>query len=320
MKFSNEYIPVTKENEPRCEVDFRHGLKAGERVHCRDPFIMPYNNRYYLYKTIDEFGIKGKGIECLVSEDLQNWSLPIVVFTPPEDFHGTDNFFWAPECHFYHGSFYIFTSVKSKTHNDRRVISVYRADNPLGPFEDIANGCITPENQDAIDGTLYIDKNECPWLVYVHEWTNMPDQNGAMAAARLSDDFTKLVSEPIKLFSARDPEWAVRGVTDGPFLYRSDGGVLYMLWSNFCDGGYAIGLAKSDNGEIDGRWMQQGLLYRKDLRSATLLDGGHGMIFRTFNGEMALAFHSPNTPSVQSEKERLVLKTIIEKDDRIEIL
>lgn len=320
MKFSNEFIPVAKKNNPKNDADVGRGPKAGEPLYCRDPFILPYNRRYYLYKTIDEFGKNGKGIECLVSEDLQNWSLPVTVFAPPENFHGVDHFFWAPECHYYNGNFYIFTSVLSEKHNNHHVISVYRSDNPLGPFEDIAGGCITPPDWDTIDGTLYIDKQGAPWMVFVHEWTSMPDKNGTMVAAKLSGDFTKLISEPIHLFSARDPEWAVRGVTDGPFLYRTDGGTLYMIWSNMCETGYAVGLAKSDNGEIDGKWSQEGLLYGKNLRNDFELDGGHGMIFRKFDGEITLALHSPNKPTEQSGKERLTLKTLTEKEDKIRIL
>ena len=315
MKFSNEFIPVARENDPKMlDVAKRSGP-----IYCRDPFILPYHGRYYLYKTIDESGIRAKGIECLVSDDLQNWSAPVTVFEAGEHFHGVGNFFWAPECHFYKGHFYIFTSVRSKMHGGHRTISAYRADNPLGPFEDIANGCITPGGWDAIDGTLYIDRGGRPWMVFVHEWTSMPDKIGGMAAARLSDDFTKLISEPILLFSARDAGWATRGVTDGPFLYRMDDGTLYMLWSNFCDNGYAIGLAKSDSGEIDGTWTQEGLLYKKGLRPSFTLDGGHGMVFKTFEGEIMLAFHSPNAPSEEDGSERLVVKKLTEQDGKLQI-
>jgi FMN-dependent NADH-azoreductase len=62
-----------------------------------------------------------------------------------ENFHGIKDLFWAPECHYYKGNFYIFTSVYSNKTN-HRCISVYRADNPMGPFVDIADGCICPKD------------------------------------------------------------------------------------------------------------------------------------------------------------------------------
>ena len=42
----------------------------------------------------------------------------------------------------------------------------------------------------------------------------------------------------------------------------------------------------SDNGEIDGHFTQADPLF--------LADGGHGMLFRTTEGKVLLALHSPN--------------------------
>lgn len=314
MKFSNEYIEVDVKNKPKMDVSKILGISEQERLRCRDPFIMPYDGKYYLYKNAVE-----KGVQCLVSEDLTNWSEPIMVFETPKDFHGCGSWFWAPECHYYKGYFYIFTSVKSAKYDGRRTISVYRADNPLGPFEDIADGAISPTDWDAIDGTLYIDKQGAPWMVFVHEWTSMPDKNGGMVAARLSEDFTRFISEPITLFYAKDPDWATDGITDGPFLYRTEKDTLYMIWSNFSAKGYAIGLAKSSNGEIDGNWSQEGLLYQKDMRKEFVFDGGHGMIFKRNDGVNCLTLHCPNGKTAQGDFEHLNIFTIVEKNDMLEI-
>lgn len=272
---------------------------------CRDPFIMPLDGRYYLYK-------KGNGvISCLVSEDLEHWSEPVTVFAPPADFHGTNNLFWAPECHYYKGKFYIFTSVYSSLCN-HRTISVYRSDDPLGPFVDIAGGAITPHDWDAIDGTLYIDKCGQPWMVFVHEWTSMPDKNGGMAAARLSDDLTHLVSEPIELFRAKDAVWATSGVTDGPYMLRTDNG-LYMIWSNLCKEGYCVGLARSDNGEITGRFIQTDApIYMRGLKEGFDTDGGHAMIFVDHDGKPRITMHGPNRPDKQVE--HVLIFDIVERD------
>ena len=313
MKFSNENIPVREENKPCLPKNLGVAYSSGEKVPCRDPFILPYDGKYYLYQTANE-----KGIVCLISDDLKTWAEPITVYSPPENFHGYDCWFWAPECHYYNGYFYIFTSVKSKKYDDHRVISVYRANNPLGPFEDIANGCISPSNWDAIDGTLYIDKEGNPWMVFVHEWTSMPDHNGSMVAARLSEDFTKLVSEPIHLFFAKDASWHARGVTDGPFLYRTNGGELLMIWSNFSEKGYAVGIARSENGEINGRWIQQGLLYQEGLQDNFTLAGGHAMIFKKLDGELAITLHCPNDP-VGDQFEHVVIFDLIEENGKLSL-
>jgi hypothetical protein len=60
-----------------------------------------------------------------------------------------------------------------------------------------------------------------------------------------------------------------------------------MIWSSFGDGGYTTGLAVSALGKLAGPWTQQAEpLYSKD--------GGHGMLFDTFDGKLMLILHSPN--------------------------
>ena len=81
--------------------------KTSSGLSCRDPFILVCNGKYYLYKN------ENNKIVCLVGDDLEHWSKPVVVFDPPKDFHGIKDIFWAPECHFYKENFYIFTSVYS---------------------------------------------------------------------------------------------------------------------------------------------------------------------------------------------------------------
>lgn len=65
-----------------------------------------------------------------------------------------------------------------------------------------------------------------------------------------------------------------------------------MIWSSFMNGEYAIGIAKSSTGKITGPWIQQ---------SEPLFDknGGHGMIFRSFDGKLYITFHQPNSPEGQ---------------------
>ena len=262
---------------------------------------MPYDGKYYLY-----LGAGSRGIVCQVSDDLKTWSEQINVFTPPDDFHGVDSLFWAPECHFYNGKFYIFTSVRSSTCG-HRVISSYVSDSPLGPFEEKA--ILSPPDWDSIDGTLYIDEDNQPWLVFSHEWTSMPDQIGAISCAKLNDDLSGFISEPKDLFYATDPEWAKNKVTDAPFMYKTANGKLLMLWSNFSSNGYVVAIASSTNGKVDGEWVQEGLLFDED--------GGHGMIFKTFEGNLMLALHTPNMLASATNREHLALLELKEQNDML---
>ena len=64
-----------------------------------------------------------------------------------------------------------------------------------------------------------------------------------------------------------------------------------MLWSSFSAGGYTVGIAKTTTGDILGPWEQ----LPEPLYAG---DGGHCMIFRTFEGQLNVAYHRPNaTPN-----------------------
>lgn len=251
----------------------------------RDPFVLVVGDTYYVYGS-EWLCYKSKG-------DLKSWERvdKEIVVTPLT--YVKQN--WAPEVHVYNGAYYMFTTYYSSA-IDHRGCTILRSDSPEGPFVEITNGTVTPKNWDCIDGTLYIAPDGQPWMVFVHEWTCMPDKVGTMAAAKLSADLAHFISEPIELFRADAPEWATDGVTDGCFLYTCADGTLLMLWSNFCAEGYCEAIARSDNGKIDGTWSQN--KERLYLRSAsgTPYDGGHGMIFTGLDGKKYLSLHSPNAP------------------------
>ena len=97
-------------------------------------------------------------------------------------------------------------------------------------------------------------------------------------------------------------------VTDGPFLHRTANGVLLMLWSSFGSKGYAMGIARSSSGSVQGPWTQES-------EPLWAEDGGHGMIFRTFDGGLRLTFHTPN----DSPNERAVFWKIEEDDGALRL-
>ena len=78
---------------------------------------------------------------------------------------------------------------------------------------------------------------------------------------------------------------------DGPFLHKTADGQLLMLWSSIGACGYTMGIACSASGSVEGPWAQNPEPIVAD-------DGGHGMIFRSFDGRLLMAFHRPNrTPN-----------------------
>lgn len=255
-------------------------------INIRDPFVLPYDGKYYLYGTRGATAWTAAfGVDVYVSDDLQTWSDPHECFTVTPDFWANKEV-WAPEVHIYKDKFYMFVSLRSDTRN--RGTQILRSDSPIGPFLPFTDDAITPKEWLALDGTFYTDKKGDPYIVFCHEWVQVTD--GEICAMKLSDDLSHPVGEPIILFRASEPFWADKNrdmfVTDGPFMYRTKCGNLLMIWSTFTQTGYVQAVAHSDNGDIDGKWIHEKPLFEKD--------GGHGMIFDDFSGEKHLILHSPN--------------------------
>ena len=321
MKFSNMNIPEYK-CEDKC---FETIYKTSTKTPCRDPFILKAGDTYYLYKSgmSEAWGTSNQSsksidVLCFKSKDLENWYDPKTVIKGSEITHAVKDMFWAPECHYYKGNFYIFTSVYSSL-TDHRSVSVYKCDKPDGEFKEICGGYITPKEWDCIDGTLFIDDKGTPFMVFVHEWTCMPDKIGTMVYAQLSEDFTHFATEPIELFRADDPKWANWGVTDGPYLIRNEEGHLMMIWSNFSKKGYCIGVAHSESDKLEGPWVQEDEpLYEKGYIEGFDYDGGHAMIFKADDG-YKITFHAPNNKTPDGDFEHVVIRDIIEENGTLKI-
>ena len=272
-------------------------MKLNE-INIRDPFILPYESRYYMFGTRAAtcWGL-ADGFDGYVSSDLSEWEGPFEIFHRPPGFWA-DNNYWAPEVHLYRGSFYLFATFNSEA-LDKKGTMILRADNPLGPYALHSDGKITPEDWNCLDGTFYLSPGGIPYMVFSHEWTDIGD--GTICSVRLSDDLTCPVDEPRVLFHASSGTPWVRSiankqsdspayVTDGPFMYRRENGELIMLWAsmtNLGKGGYAEAIARSDNGDITGNWTVDDTPLFDD-------DGGHGMLFKTFEGKLLLVLHQPN--------------------------
>jgi len=161
-------------------------------VQIRDPFVFPVasEGKYYLYGTTDKNAWKGKatGFDVYVSSDLENWEGPFAAFRPETGFWADENF-WAPEVYLYNGYYYMFASFKTK--GKCRGTQMLSAKSPLGPFSPHSEGPVTPHEWECLDGTLYINENGKPWMVFCHEWLQIDD--GEICAVRLTKDLKNLL-------------------------------------------------------------------------------------------------------------------------------
>lgn len=279
-------------------------------INIRDPYILAdeATGTYYMYQSISYLDSQGKevgGVGVSKSKDLKMWQGPVKVFAVSSDNWITGRV-WAPEVHKYNGKYYLFATLNSDIEWKKeqsgwpkftfRGTQIFWSDSPEGPFHPFSSLPHTPMDRMALDGTLWVEDGK-PYMVYCHEWVQIAD--GTMELVELAPDLSVPVGKSITLFCASAADWStgtvnqsplpVSYVTDGCFLYKTKTGKLLMIWSSFMNGEYALGIAESATGKITGPWKQQ----KEPLFSQ---NGGHGMIFKKFDGTLCITFHGPNSP------------------------
>ena len=275
---------------------------AGLRI--RDICILPDPNT----KTYYMVGPGGRGIVQYTSKDLKTWQGPRSIYNPPADVWGDirTSGIWAPEIHKYKGKYYLFFTFDTRTPladtnpptkpplSQRPLVhrgsTIAVSDSPTGPYQVVQNHSIPPTEMMTLDGTLWDEDNQ-PYMVFSHEWVQIT--TGTIEAIKLKDDLRGATGEPFLLFKSSDSPWAKvqpEGciVTDGPYLRKSKSGKLFMVWSSFdAQQRYNVGLAISTSGKLAGPWTHQAEPLFAD-------NGGHPMLFETFDGQLMLLFHAPN--------------------------
>lgn len=306
------------------------------QIYIRDPFIFAdeTTKNYFMFSSANKsefLKYEGNGVVVYQSKDLENWSKPQYVFKTPKNWWASEKHgVWAPEVHKYKGKYYLFATF---THPDKsltikknlnaktmvRGTAILVADSLTGTFSPLSNKAQTPAEWMVLDGTLFIENGK-PYMIFCHEWIQTED--GTMEMVPLSKDLSKPTGKPKTMFKATDASWAKKlenvkdwntggYITDGPWFYRTKKGKLLMLWSSFGDKGYAVGLAESSNGKLNGKWKQKQRLFEKN--------GGHAMIFKTFEGKIILTLHQPNSGDIRArffeieeENDNLILGKMID--------
>ena len=188
------------------------------------------------------------------------------------------------------------------------------SDRPDGGISPLVNGPVTPADWMCLDGSLYVDDSGTPWLLFCREWLEVG--NGEVYLQQLANDLKTTVGDPILLLNAGSAAWTgtitAHGttgyVTDAPFVFKAMNGHLLMLWSSFTKAGkYAIGVARSESGDLAGPWTLDDTPINDD-------HGGHAMLFRA-SGRLMISYHAPNdAPSYP------VLYEVVENDGNLTIM
>jgi beta-xylosidase len=272
-------------------------VKLGS-MYAQDVCILPDASSKIYYMVASGRG----GVRAWTSKNLLDWQGPRTIFRTPTNIWGDIPVvgIWAPEMHFYKGKYYLFLTFDTRHQlpeqwrNWRprvtRGSQILWSDSPTGPFEPFQHHSTTPVDMMTLDGTLWVEDG-VPYMVFCHEWVQITD--GTIETIQLKDDLSEAVGEPQKLFRGSSAKWSEPveeggSVTDGPYLYKGKTGKLYMIWSSRDHTQrYMVGIAVSDSGKLAGPWRQQDEPLFKN-------NGGHGMIFHTFDGRLMMVLHAPD--------------------------
>ncbi|MFD2937919.1 glycoside hydrolase family 43 protein [Spirosoma flavum] len=269
-----------------------------DSVRLSDPFILVDKKASLYYMT-------GTGGMLWKSNDLKKWTGPFsVAQTDPESWMGKNPMIWAAEIHQYNDKYYYFATftnreVKIDTVGgnviERRACHVLVSENAEGPYIPMKDPIYLPANKPTLDGTLWVDKDGKPYMVYCYEW--LQNLNGTIEKIELKPDLSGSIGEGKLLFRASESPWSreqLNGkvgpnkVTDGPYLFRTGTGRLGMIWTSWIDDIYTQGVVYSKSGTLDGPWIQE-----KD--PITPPNYGHGMLFCTLTGKWLMSVHSHKT-------------------------
>lgn len=261
-----------------------------------DPCILADSATHTYYMT-------GTGGLMWTSTNLQTWNGPRnVIEIDTTSWMGRRPQIWAAELHHYRGKYYYFATFTNNAVTidtvrgrsiPRRACHVLVSDKPDGPYRPMKDPVYLPAFKPTLDGTLWVDTDGHPYMVYCHEWLQAID--GTIEKIRLTDDLSGSIGTAKLMFRASESPWSrndegtgPNGVTDGPWLFRTQTGRLGMIWTSWIGKDYTMGVAYSESGTLDGPWVQE-------PKPLTPPNYGHGMIFRDWRGRLLLSLHSHET-------------------------
>ena len=254
-----------------------------------DPFVLVYDNAYYMYSTSAPDGFK-----VFKSLDLYTWEDMGYVY---KDSSWGEECFWAPEAYHYEGKFYLlYTARWSKNHSLRTGLAV--SDSPLGPFKDINDGPLFDMGYATIDATFLLNDEGRNYLYFVRDCSEQiinGVHTSTIYAVEVDKTLTKFIGEP-KLISKPDTivettvnkEWHWN---EGPAVIHLNGRY-YLNYSlnPYFDRNYSIGCQESDSplGPFKKYENNPILKYKEGEFSGP----GHNHFFYSLDGKKLLtSFH-----------------------------
>lgn len=258
-----------------------------------DPYILYERGTYYLYAT-SHF----EGFYCWKSEDLLQWSEPIVCYRATEKSFG-NHCFWAPEVYAFDGRYYLYYTAQWKRFEEEALrIGAAVSERPEGPFEDVFdNQPMFDFQYGALDAHILKDgaKN---YLYYSRAGADHyvdGRKESDIYVVELGADYCsvvgegKLIARPEQLWErAENPERQLWN--EGPFVVKHQGRYHMMYSANyFASQDYGIGCAVSDSP------LGPFVKYENNpilASSGTLSGPGHNSVVKGKDGTLYCVYHA----------------------------
>ena len=196
-----------------------------------DPFILLYDNNYYLYATNAADGFK-----VSASSDLVNWEDKGYCLKKGDAIG--EKWFWAPEVVFFNNKFYmVYTADKH--------VAVATSDSPLGPFKQTEMKWLL--DYEAIDGHFFIDDDGAVYMYYRHVMDNR------ICGVKMAQDMNSVIGDTnTVLLIPKESGWErvdpTKFGSEGPFVLKHNGKYYLTYSSNdYTSPDYAVGCATADS-------------------------------------------------------------------------
>ncbi len=266
----------------------------------RDPFVAVDHaaGKYYIIATASDG--ETLALKAYESPDLDHWRDMGLVFRGDGPWFNETGIYsdhwWAPDTYFIDGRYHTIFTLTNNHRQRANFCTVISAPTPTGPYSPVLKDgepvSLTPEGEQCLDGSVFVDSEGTPWLVYSLEWNGAQarDKVGEVWARPLRKDLTDSAGDAICLFRASEAPWPyyAEGLpVDAPFIFRDDeSGNLICLWSSFQGQTYCVGQAVSETGDIRGPWTHETV--------PVYVNGGHQMVFRDLDGNLKMSLHHNN--------------------------
>jgi beta-xylosidase len=278
-----------------------------------DPFAWWHDGRYYLTGTTDP----EEGFRWFHSPDLMSWSEGGWLWRRAAD-SWVDGRLWAPEVCAYRGRFYLtYSGTLRGVSPMRMLMGLAVSDRPEGPYWDLRAPWFDP-GYSTIDGHLFIDRDEIPWLYFSRNGRREGYDYGVIYGVRLSEDLFTPLGDPVKLLEADQPwEMEIRDwnrCNEGSAVWH-DGEHYIMTYSanHYMYPGYGIGVARARHPL--GPWTKDPAnpLVKTDPVAGVSGPGHNSVVLSPDGCERFMVYHT-HADAQSPSAERLVCIDRLERD------